>query len=210
MDLIIATRNQHKVREIRGIWSDLDLCFLSLDDIPQKIVIEETGLTFSENATKKACQVADRVNAFVLADDSGIEVDALGGEPGVFSARYAGPKATDNQNNQKLLAELEGIAWENRGARYRCVIALIDLQKRIYLSEGICEGIIAYEPSGQQGFGYDPLFYVPEFGMTMAQLPPEVKNRISHRAKALQKTRQIMNRLLPDLGDVDLIPPNTL
>jgi XTP/dITP diphosphohydrolase len=196
MDLIIATRNKHKVSEIKGIWSDLNLCFLSLDDLPQKIVIQETGLTFSENAIKKASQVATRINAFVLADDSGIEVDALGGKPGVFSARYAGPKATDNQNNQKLLTSLERVPWEKRGARYRCVIALIDLQKRIYVSEGVCEGIIAFEPSGQQGFGYDPLFYVPEYGMTMAKLSSEVKNRISHRAKALQKTRQIMNRLL--------------
>jgi XTP/dITP diphosphohydrolase len=116
----------------------------------------------------------------------------------------------DSQNNQKLLTELEGIAWEKRGARYRCVIALIDLQKRIYISEGECEGIIAFEPSGQLGFGYDPIFYVPEYRMTMAGLSSEVKNRISHRAKALQKTRQILNRLLSGLGDVDLNPSNTL
>lgn len=196
MDLIIATCNKHKIREIKEIWSDLDFCFLSLDDLSQKIVIEETGLTFLENATKKASYVSTRINAFVMADDSGIEVDALEGKPGVFSARYAGPKATDKQNNQKLLTTLERVPWERRGARYRCVIALIDLQKRIFISEGVCEGIIAFAPSGQQGFGYDPLFYVPEYGMTMAQLPPEVKNRISHRAKALQKTRQIINRLL--------------
>ena len=194
--MIIATRNQHKVREIKGIWNDLDLCFLSLDDLPHKIIIEETGLTFSENAIKKASLVAGRVNALVMADDSGIEVDMLGGKPGVFSARYAGLKATDNQNNQKLLTALEGIAWEKRGARYRCVIALIDLQKNVYVSEGVCEGIIHFEASGRQGFGYDPVFYVPEYGMTMAQLPPEVKNRISHRAKALQKTRQVIDRLL--------------
>ena len=103
MDIIIATRNQHKVREIKGIWSDLNLCFLSLNDLPHKIVIQETGSTFSENALKKASQVAARVNTLVLADDSGIEVDVLGGKPGVLSARYANPKATANQNNQKLL-----------------------------------------------------------------------------------------------------------
>ncbi|MGA1863568.1 MAG: XTP/dITP diphosphatase [bacterium] len=210
MDLIIATRNKHKVSEIREIWSDLGFRFLSLDDLPQKIEIRETGLTFSENAIKKAFQVAMGVNAYVLADDSGIEVDALGGKPGVFSARYAGLRATDNQNNQKLLNALQGVAWEKRGARYRCVIALIDLQKQIYISEGSCEGIIAFEPSGERGFGYDPIFYVPEYGITMAGLSSEVKNRISHRAKALQKSRQIINRLLSGTGDVDLNPSNTL
>ena len=210
MDLIIATRNKHKVIEIKGIWSDLGFRFLSLDDLPQKIEIRETGLTFSENAIKKAFQVANHINAFVLADDSGIEVDALGGKPGVFSARYSGLNATDDQNNQKLLNALQGVAWEKRGARYRCVIALIDLQKRVYLSEGVCEGIIAFEPSGQRGFGYDPIFYVPEYGMTMAGLTSEIKNRISHRAMALQKTRHIIDRLLSGLDDIDLNPSNTL
>ncbi|MGA1840497.1 MAG: XTP/dITP diphosphatase [bacterium] len=210
MDLIIATRNKHKIIEIREIWSDLGFRFLSLDDLSQKIEIRETGRTFSENAIKKAFQVANRINAFVLADDSGIEVEALGGKPGVVSARYAGLKATDNQNNRKLLNALQGVTWEKRGARYRCVIALIDLQKKIYISEGSCEGIIAFKPSGKRGFGYDPIFYVPEYGMTMAGLSLEVKNRISHRARALQKTREIINRLLPGIGDIDLNPSNTL
>jgi len=210
MDLILATWNQHKIREIKGIWSDLDLCFFSLADLPQKIIIQETGSTFSQNAIKKASQVADQVNGFVLADDSGIEVDALGGKPGVLSARFAGTNATDAQNNKKLLSALKGVPWEKRGARYRCVIVLIDLQKKIYVSEGISEGMIAFEPIGQQGFGYDPLFYVPEYEMTMAQLSPEIKNKISHRGRALNKTREIMDRLLSGLGDVDLTPSITL
>jgi XTP/dITP diphosphohydrolase len=196
MKLIIATRNRHKVREIRAIWSDLNLTIHSLLEIPQQITTQETGSTFSENAVQKALQVAAHVDGFVMADDSGIEVDALGGEPGVFSARYAGPQATDIRNNRKLLSALEDIPWEKRGARYRCVIALVDLQKGIHLSEGTCEGIIAFEPSGREGFGYDPLFYLPEYEATMAQLPPKIKNQISHRAKALQKTREMLDILL--------------
>ncbi len=210
MNLVIATRNRHKVREIKGIWSDLDLDIISLIDLPEQIDIQETRSTFLQNAVQKASHVAEYIDGLVLADDSGLEVDALTGKPGVFSARYAGPQATDIQNNQKLLAALEGVPWEKRGARYRCVIAMVDLQKRIYLSEGVCEGIIAFEPSGRQGFGYDPLFYVPEYGMTMAQVSPEVKNRISHRAKALHKAREALNHLLSGLGDLDFTPPVTL
>lgn len=165
-------------------------------DFSQEIPIEETGFTFAENAEQKARQIAACANGFVLADDSGLEVEVLGGEPGVFSARYAGPKATDIQNNSKLLRALEGVPWEKRKARYRCVIALADLSKRIHLSEGICEGIIALEPSGRHGFGYDPVFYMPEYNLTMAQLSPAIKNNISHRAKALQKARQILDCLL--------------
>jgi len=196
MKLIIATRNRHKVREIRAIWSDLNLSIHSLLEIPQQITTRETGSTFSENAVQKALQVSAHVDGFVMADDSGIEVDALGGEPGVFSARYAGPQATDIRNNRKLLSALEGTPWEKRGARYRCVIALVDLQKGIHLAEGTCEGIIAFEPSGREGFGYDPLFYLPEYEATMAQLSPQIKNQISHRAKALQKTRELLDILL--------------
>jgi XTP/dITP diphosphohydrolase len=210
MNLIIATCNQHKVKEIKAIWPDLPLSVLSLAETPYKIKLEETGSSFLENAIQKASRVADQVEGFVLADDSGIEVDALDGQPGVFSARYAGPRATDKQNNEKLLTALEGIPWEKRMARYHCVIALIDLQKKVYLSEGICEGMIAFKTSGRRGFGYDPIFYLPEYGATMAQLPLKVKNQISHRAKALSKTRILLDRLLLKLDHVDLKPPITL
>lgn len=202
-ELIIATQNRHKIREIKEIWSDLGLNFLCLADLPQQISLKETGSTFIQNAEQKALQVARHVDGFVLADDSGLEVEALDGAPGVFSARYAGQGATDIQNNQKLLAALKGVALDKRKARYCCVIAMVDLDKRLYFCEGKCEGVIALEPSGQHGFGYDPLFYVPEYGLTMAQLSPVIKNKISHRAKALQKARKILERLLTPVDVVD-------
>ncbi|MBN2374386.1 XTP/dITP diphosphatase [bacterium] len=192
MELIIATRNVHKVTEVKSILSDLGMTILSLHDITERISIMETGLTFVENAKLKALKVAVHVDGIILADDSGLEVDELGGEPGVFSARYAGPEATDIENNRKLLAAMEGVPWERRQARFRCVIALVDFKKRLYISEGVCEGIIAFEPSGQCGFGYDPIFYLPQYGSTMAQLPPEIKNSISHRARALEKAKGIL------------------
>ena len=210
MDLMIATHNRHKVREIKAIWSDLNLCIKSLADLPRKIHLRETGATFSENAIQKASQVAACVEGLILADDSGIEVDALNGKPGVFSARYAGPKATDIQNNQKLLSALEGVPWDKRVARYRCVMALVDADRRVYLSEGICEGMIAFEPSGRQGFGYDPIFFLPDYGMTMARISPEEKNKISHRSIALQKTREILEQVSLGLGDIDFSPSITL
>jgi XTP/dITP diphosphohydrolase len=197
MDLVIATYNRHKVREIAQILSDLPIRITSLSDLPQRIAIEETGATFSENAAHKALTVAPLVEGIVLADDSGLEVDALGGEPGIFSARYAGPRATDLLNNKKLLAALEGVPWEKRNARFHCVVALVDEHRQVHYAEGTCEGIIAFEPTGEQGFGYDPLFFLPEYGMTMAQVSSSVKNRISHRARALNKAREILNRLLP-------------
>ncbi|MGA1844031.1 MAG: XTP/dITP diphosphatase [bacterium] len=209
MDLTIATYNRHKVREIAQILSDFPLRITSLSDLPRRIAIEETGATFAENAAHKALTVASLVEGIVLADDSGLEVDALGGEPGVFSARYAGPRATDLQNNKKLLAALEGVPWERRGARFRCVVALVDAQRQVHYAEGTCEGIIAFEPVGEHGFGYDPLFFLPEYTMTMAQVSPAVKNRISHRAQAINRARDILDRLLP-IGGVDFSPPSTI
>ncbi len=196
MKLVIATRNPYKVKEIKAILSVPDLEFLYLPDLSKDIFLQETGTTFLQNAEQKARLVATSVNGLVLADDSGLEVDALRGEPGVFSARYAGSNATDIQNINKLLSALADIPWEKRQAHYRCVIALIDFKKQLYISEGVCDGIITYKPLGEHGFGYDPVFYVPEYKLTMAQLSFDIKNKISHRAFALQKTKIILNRLL--------------
>jgi len=192
MRIIVATRNNHKVAEIKSILSDPEIELFSLRDIQSHIDLQETGMTFQQNAEEKARLVASHIDEIVLADDSGLEVDALNGLPGVFSARYSGPDATDSLNNQRLLDALKGIPWQRRRARYRCIIALIDLEKRLYFSEGTCKGIIAFEPAGENGFGYDPLFYVPEYKMTMAQLAPGIKNRISHRARALENIKRIL------------------
>lgn len=196
MDLFLATQNHHKVREIRAIWRDLGVTILSLADLPQPVTLREEGVTLEANAKQKAIQVSGHVKGIVLADDSGIEVDALGGAPGVFSARYAGPRATDADNNRKLLAALADIPWEKRQGRFRCVIALLDRERNLHLTEGVCEGMISFEPAGDNGFGYDPLFYLTEYSCTMAQLPEEVKNRISHRAQALARAKIILTGLL--------------
>ena len=149
----------------------------------------EDGKTFEENALKKARFVANHLNMVALADDSGLEVDALNKRPGIQSARYAGENATDQENNRKLLKELNGIPIEKRQACYRCVVALVFPSGREEVAEGRCRGFIALEPKGNRGFGYDPLFYVPEYGKTMAELSSEIKNRISHRGRALVKLK---------------------
>ena len=188
-NLVIATNNIHKVKEIREILSQFDLGFkfLSINELGASIKLEETGDSFKENATQKALQLAAITSYPVLADDSGLEVDALNGRPGIFSARFAGQASTDMQNNKKLIAELEEIPWENRKARYRCVMALVWLDKKVYLKEGKCEGYICRTPKGENGFGYDPYFFVPLYKKTMAQLDPKIKNLISHRALALKE-----------------------
>lgn len=195
MRLIIATKNDNKVREIKSILSGLNLEIISLNEMLSQFNIEETGDTFLENAKLKARQVSKLVKGLVLADDSGLEVKKLGGRPGVFSARYAGPDASDGQNIQRLLAELKDVPWQERGARFRCIMVLIDLAGQMHITEGICNGIISFESAGGNGFGYDPIFYIPEYKMTMAQLPLETKNRISHRAKALEEIKRILERL---------------
>lgn len=194
--LLIATRNPGKLREYEQLVAGLplSLTYLAREDISHEV--EETGESFSENAIRKAQQYARISGLLTLADDSGLEVDALGGEPGVHSARYAGPGADDADRYQLLLERMQGVPWEGRGARFRCVIAIAEPGGKTYVAEGTCEGMIALAPQGGYGFGYDPVFYLPEHDRTMAQLPPEVKNRISHRARAAQEIRSILERVL--------------
>ena len=194
--LLIATRNPGKLREYEQLLAGLplSLTYLSREGITQEV--EETGETFAENAIRKAQEYARVSGLLTLADDSGLEVDALGGEPGVHSARYAGPGADDEDRYQLLLEKMQDVPWEKRGARFRCVIAIADPEGETYNAEGACEGMIAVAPQGDYGFGYDPVFYLPEHDRTMAELPPEVKNRISHRARAVQEMRGTLERIL--------------
>ncbi|MHB1296008.1 MAG: XTP/dITP diphosphatase [Anaerolineae bacterium] len=192
MKLLIATHNPGKKAEFARLFAGLDLELLTLDDLGVRTSIEETGRTFAENALLKARGYADATGLLTLADDSGLEVDALGGAPGVLSARYAGEHASDAERNRLLLRNLEGVPEERRGARFRCVIALAWPDGRTATAEGTVEGRVADAPRGAHGFGYDPVFYLPEQGCTMAELPPEAKNRISHRARAAEKAREIL------------------
>ena len=191
-NLVIATKNPGKVREFRALLSDLPLELRGAEEMPE---VEETGTTFAENAELKARAASAWTGGWALADDSGLEVDALGGAPGVHSNRFAGPGTDEAQRNQRLLQLLEGIPPEQRTARYRAVIAIAAPDGRVWLSDGTCEGLIIDTPRGEHGFGYDPLFYLPEDGMTMAELDLAVKNRISHRGRALAEARKILERL---------------
>lgn len=189
MKIVLATRNKGKAREIQEILKELKLELLTLNDFPEIPSQMEDGKTFKENALKKARFVANHLNMAALADDSGLEVDVLGKRPGIRSARYAGENVTDQENNRRLLKELSGLPIEKRQACYRCVVALVFPSGVEEVAEGSCRGFIALEPKGNRGFGYDPLFYVPEYGKTMAELPQEIKNRISHRGRALAKLK---------------------
>jgi XTP/dITP diphosphohydrolase len=170
----------------------LGLRFLSLNDFPRIPEIEEDGKTFTENALSKARFYSAYFDQLTLADDSGLEVEALQGKPGIHSARYAGKRASSQENNRKLLREMEGIPTSKRGARFKCVMALVSADGREVLTEGACSGRIGFKEVGRRGFGYDPLFILPNHGKTMAQLSIEEKNRISHRGKALRKLRKLL------------------
>jgi len=191
-DLIVATKNKGKVREIKHVLKPLKLRILSLLDLPQLPDIKETGRTFEENAVKKAQTIAKRLNIKVLADDSGLEVYALGGRPGVKSARYSGPHPTSGKLCSKLLKEMRD--KKDRRAKFTCVIAISRPNKTIIV-KGICKGRIALEMKGKHGFGYDPVF-IPEWhDKTFAQMPMYLKNRISHRGKALKKAKACLDRI---------------
>ena len=192
--ILVGTRNPHKLNEIRRILTQLPVELCGLDQVPSAPPVVEDGVTFEQNAIKKAREVADATGYWVLADDSGLEVHALAGRPGVWSARYAGPAATDVSNNAKLLAELDGVA--ERAATFRCVIALAKPGELLLVARGDCEGVITREPRGPGGFGYDPVFLVPELEKTFAEIGPEHKNRISHRSRALDELRQGLGELL--------------
>jgi XTP/dITP diphosphohydrolase len=194
MQLLVATRNRHKLKEIGAILADLNLELVAAADQPGLPEIIEDCPTIRDNAIKKAVETARVAGRLTLADDSGLEVDALNGQPGVRSARYAGDKATDHENNQKLLAALRGVPAEKRTATFRCVVAIADAAGLVDVVEGICNGLITEEERGGGGFGYDPLFVPDGQVKTFAELSPDVKNRISHRAKALQKAWAVLSR----------------
>jgi len=187
--LLFASTNSGKLREVRAILFELPLRLQTLEAYPEFPPAVEDGETFEANARKKALHYAQRAGTWTLADDSGLEVDALGGDPGVHSARFAGPDANDAANNALLIHKLVGVPESKRTARFRCVMALADPREAVAVAEGAVEGIIHDAPRGANGFGYDPHFYVPRLGMTTAELPPETKNRISHRGQALARIR---------------------
>ncbi len=202
MSLVVATGNRGKLAEIRTLLGGLPVEVLAMNDVLAPLSIVEDGDTFGKNALKKARSVAGACQMLTLADDSGLEVDALGGRPGVRSARFAREGATDAENNAALLQQLEDFDDASRTARFRCAIALVDPWgpegSREFLVEGTCEGRIARKPSGAGGFGYDPLFIVAETGCTMAELSDEQKNRVSHRGKALAQLRPTLAELVSD------------
>ncbi|MFB3887377.1 MAG: XTP/dITP diphosphatase [Thermodesulfobacteriota bacterium] len=194
MEIIIATKNRGKIREIRRALKGSGLKIYSLNDFPGTPGIKEDGKSFTENALKKSRFYGKYFGKVTLADDSGLEVDALGALPGVYSARYAGERASDRENNQKLLGEMEGIPVSKRGARFKCVMAMVSPDGEEAVVEGSCRGRIGFKEVGKRGFGYDPLFILPQYGKTMAQLTLKEKNRVSHRGKALRKLRKIITK----------------
>lgn len=192
MRLLIATHNEGKKREYEELLAGAGVELVSLSDVGIHQSVPEEGDTYAENALLKARGYAALSGMLTLADDSGIEVDALGGAPGVRTARYAGEEASDAERNALLLRRIEGVPDPERTARFRCVIALAWPDGRTAVVEGVVEGRIALEPRGEHGFGYDPIFFVPEYGRTMAELPEEVKNRISHRARAAAAAAELL------------------
>ncbi len=190
--LLLATTNHHKLAEYRTIFSDLPFRLLSLHDIQLDIDVEETGTTFAENAELKALAYAQASGMLTLADDSGLEIDALSGAPGVYSARFAGRDTSYPERFRLIQQQLKGLPMEQRSARFRCSIAVAEPSGYCRVVEGVIEGRIADNPRGDHGFGYDPIFLVPELGKTTAELTPDQKNRISHRGRAAQKARMLL------------------
>jgi XTP/dITP diphosphohydrolase len=189
VEIVLATRNRGKATELTALLAWLPVRVLTVADFAHVPEMPETGETFEANATSKATLVASLTVRIALADDSGLEVDALGGAPGVHSATFLGPHATDADRNAWVLARLRGVEGDARTARFRAVVAVATPDGSVRTFEGACEGRIADAPRGTGGFGYDPIFFVPEYGCTMGELPPESKNAISHRARALWAAR---------------------
>lgn len=192
MELLVATRNGGKLKEIRRLLDELGIAVKGLDAFPELPEVEEDGATFAANAVKKAEAVCRLTGLPTLADDSGLETAALDGAPGVYSARYAGPGATDADNNRKLLAALAGVPAKERRGAFCCAMALARPGEKARIFHGKVEGLILDAARGEGGFGYDPLFLVREYGKTMAELPLEVKNRISHRGQALRQVVEFL------------------
>lgn len=204
MKILLATQNQGKVRELQGLLVDEEIEVISLLDIPDWKDVEEDGVTFADNAALKAKEAVRSTGLIALADDSGLEVDALNGAPGVYSARYAGEPKDDERNNDKLLHFLETIPEAKRTARFRCALVMVTPFGEEYLTEGAVEGRILTERRGAGGFGYDPLFYLPEFDRTMAELTLTEKNAVSHRAQAFRKVVPILRNL--SRGTIPRVP----
>ena len=192
--IVFATGNQGKMREIRQIMGDMDVTILSMKEVGIESDVEETGTTFEENAILKAKAAAEGTSYIVLADDSGLEIDYLGGEPGIYSARYMGEDTSYEIKNQNLLKRLEGVEDEKRSARFVCAIAACFPDGTVLTTEGIVEGRIAWESAGEGGFGYDPIFYLPEYGATSAELSAEEKNAVSHRGRALRAMKEELKK----------------
>ena len=191
-ELVLATRNPDKGRELTALLGDLGISIRTLAEFPAVPEVVEDGETCEANAIKKAVTVARVTGLPAVADDTGLMVEALGGRPGVHAARYAGEGATYEDNCRKLLHELAGVPRERRGARFVTVAAIADPKGKVEAVQGVLDGLITETPAGSKGFGYDPVFFVPELGKTLAQLTPEEKNRISHRARAFAKIKELL------------------
>ena len=193
--LLLATNNQAKVREYRSLLRNLAYELVTLAEQGITTIVSEVGESLEGNARLKAIVFAGESHLMALADDSGLEVDALGGEPGRLSARYAGEGASDKDRVNYLLSRLKGVPWEKRSACFRCVIAIATPSGEVELCSGECRGFITFEPRGEYGFGYDPVFYLPELDKRMAELPLEIKNQVSHRGQAAREVAQVLERL---------------
>lgn len=194
--IIFATGNEGKMKEIRMILGDLGIPVLSMKEAGIDVEIQEDGTTFEENAEIKACAVQKECQAIVLADDSGLEIDYLNKEPGIYSARYMGEDTSYHIKNANLVERLNGVPDEKRTARFVCAIAAALPNGRVLHSRGTIEGSIGYEERGENGFGYDPIFYLPQYGCTTAELDPETKNELSHRGKALRDMKEQLRNIL--------------
>jgi XTP/dITP diphosphohydrolase len=192
IELVVASRNKKKVREIKDILKGLNLRITSLRDYSKAPYVNENGKTFKDNAVKKATRISRFTGKLTLGEDSGLEVAALGGEPGVHSSRFSGRDKSDSKNNLKLLRLIQGLPLGKRKARYVCAVALADSDGLINVVQGTCSGLIAYQMRGTSGFGYDPLFVIPKYKKTFAQLGPRIKHGMSHRFRALSKAKGII------------------
>ena len=194
IEILFATSNAGKAKEVQAMFSDLDVDVKTLREEGIDVAIEENGQTFAENALIKAKAIAGMTDKIVLADDSGLVVDYLNGEPGIYSARYMGEDTSCDIKNARILERMEGVPDDQRTARFVCAMAAIMPGGEVICTEGIMEGLIGYEMKGTNGFGYDPIFYLPEYGMTSSEISPEKKNEISHRGKALRKMQDELKK----------------
>ena len=198
MELVLATRNKNKIKEMTALLAPLPLKILTLDRFPHAEEVVEDGKNCEENAIKKAVEVSKQTGRPALSDDSALEIDALDGAPGVISARFAGENVTYADNRAKVLALMKGVPVKKRGARFRTVLALAIPGKKPVLTEGVTEGFIGLEEKGDEGFGYDPIFYLKETGLSYSQMSAEEKNRASHRGKAATKMKKILEKILQE------------